>query len=287
MFPGPGGNSDRTFTLTAVQGSTTMAYVTKAMTDYFASSGFLSTNIPLPSFTESQINDNSYKTFVHTAGVLPTKSCFTCTVTDSLFHLGAITSISFQDIQITDIILLNEDVVGSNIFNCVASGSLNPQNNGGQLRIKTDGFGINMDCHCGFDAGPVDFMNPYKPFDKTEMNEWSCKTSDTILYLKEGNILSINFKIDLGILAVSSFDSVVFQKNPITKVSNTLYNCDGDTDLFILASKTGTVPSINKMLMNSANKQLEKAVPDLLKNILSQNLATINGIIQEELGKIL
>jgi hypothetical protein len=287
-----GDNPVRTYILKAVQGSNTMAFVTKALTDYLASSGILTTPIGLPSFSEADINNETYKNYTHTVGVLPGAACLTCSVTDSTFDLNSITSISLQDIEITDIILLNEDVPGSNIFNCSAIGSLNPLSDGSGITVNTNGFGIDLKCHCGFDAGPLDIINPFKEYDKTAKDEWKCANSTAKLHFKGGNLVSLNFKIDLGSLLVVSFDSVVFRENPVMNVNNILQNCDAMTSLLIdgtnsYASLKHTDNFINKLLLSSANDLLKETIPNLLRDLLNQNVSNINAIIEKEKGKVL
>jgi hypothetical protein len=279
---GGGDDVGSSYVLTSVAGSKIMKVVTDTINQYLVSNGLLNTSIPLPTLTDTQINNDAFRQITRTIPLF--YSCFGCTVDDAKMRFKNLTKLGFNGLEIMDT-LMHGNVPGKDNDYKMTSELRLIENNKDGFKITTDGWSIDTKCRCGIDVWP------FKQSDDWHNDMLYCNNVNATLVIPNpiSSLMTIEWimNLDNGI-TISSIDKVSFTQS-ISHINSIFSNCDKDTETAIgLAKLFGKYDNINQLLQGILNNILLKdTVPNLLKDNLNQNLPQINLLISQGLADAL
>ena len=256
----------------------------------FLKTAISNTLIKLPTLTNSQIGDNTY--WQATSNKSNLGACFGGHAIDNRLILRDIYQMSFGNFTVQDIQLFYSpetidtgtvDQFGNKItkdlYTCSAKLHYD-----GDMNINTSGFAIQPLCRFGFNAGPLDFMNPVQEHDEWKGDDTFCYKASVKASFDDGDPLptiDIQFKVNLDnypLVVIDHFSSVKFVKK-IVALKSVFSDCDSNNDsLYMVAHKFAKLDNLVKDAVN--NLITDGAVDKVLIDLLNQNKTSINDLIK-------
>ena len=156
----------------------------------------------------------------------------------------------------------------------------------GPMHINTSGFAIEPLCHFGFNAGPIEDMNPFKEHDEWKSKDTWCDETSVIALFDDDPLptIDIQFKVNLDnypLVVIDHFSSVKFVKK-IVALKIIFSNCDGNLeDNANLYNNINNFFKLNNLVKDKVNELItDGAIDKVLIDLLTQNKTSINDLIK-------
>ena len=259
----------------------------------FLKTAISNTLIKLPTLKNSQIGDNTYWQATSNKSNL-TGACIGGHAIDNRLVLRDIYQMSFGNFTVQDIQLFYSpetidtgtvDQFGNKItkdlYTCSAKLHYD-----GPMHINTSGFAIEPLCHFGFNAGPIEDMNPFKEHDEWKSKDTWCDETSVIALFDDDPLptIDIQFKVNLDnypLVVIDHFSSVKFVKK-IVALKIIFSNCDGNLeDNANLYNNINNFFKLNNLVKDKVNELItDGAIDKVLIDLLTQNKTSINDLIK-------